>query len=442
MPCDHADEKLHVAQCFADFVTDTCAYYKAHAQQHLRWSRVHEKKVRDVYPRFTTTGARGAEQWPFGHSLHPLWDFAVVLRTLGAQGLLDNAWNRNAFDADGPRIEALEKVAFALKSTRQYRANAAVNAMGNVTVGDLLTMNVQQLIALANRIWDTVLLSVPDLDRRAASAMYDPAHMDERYKMSLPTSPDHDQAMRNQHVLFRCDTRPWRTDQDVPNVPGVYDTGGFLAKWEVNAIQPSYRLTRGTRASEGMMINSANSDFFNETGVCVARSIRGATCFPELNYFLDAFIYAVDVESTNNSRLEGYDTEAFQIALVMNNNEQLRRLDALWRHGEKAYRTISSERVIAWRQLIRKGYWGQASGNETLFSYKLGDWNFPAENSLRYFAGSDKRNYVLSQPANWVADTVYEFKYDERWRLNAAPLPDNATRQTLAADLLGTPVQI
>ena len=82
-------------------------------------------------------------------------------------------------------------------------------------------------------------------------------------------------------------------------------------------------------------------DLFNETAVCVARSLFGATAFPERETQGTVCLWAVDVTG-----LSGFDTEKYQNSLGG---------DKQWRPGEKAYRMIPKERVIGYIKVNRQG---------------------------------------------------------------------------------------
>jgi hypothetical protein len=97
--------------------------------------------------------------------------------------------------------------------------------------------------------------------------------------------------------------------------------------------------------TENIKLWTKNRDVVGETGVCVCRTLFGATAFPERNTgagaSVDIYLQAVYV-----GNLKGYDTEAFQIATGA---------DAVWRPGEKVYTRVPRENVIGWIKVKRHG---------------------------------------------------------------------------------------
>ncbi|WP_428263578.1 hypothetical protein [Haliangium sp.] len=416
-----------------------CDYKMQLRNRFARWqlNNFDQNRVKAIYNMVVSAGGdltRQPYNWA-GTTWRSFWSFVDFLRVLGAKGLLNN-WNLNAFNNDQPRVLWLNRLSFALSSSIQYVATA-IDPLQQIRISELLTVQPQRLRQLTNLIWAEALEPINGNDLRTAAQMYDPSPMTERHKMSLVTDSVENRAFHHSGVLFRADTRPWTS----PDGNCVKTHGGFKAKWEVSAgpLQTTYDLTRQTLPSTGMMINRQNSDFFNETGVCLARTVEGSTCFPALDYYDDSYIYAIDVTSTHRSRLLGFDTEALQISLVMTPNQP--RLDALWRYGEKAYREVSHLRVIAWRKLTRT--WDNvagASGSQPLFKYKLGKWHFV--NPLIYKVNDPRVKYVKKCPRRWQPGKEFTFKYDQRWRLANAPLPTDRSLYHLKRDLKSTHIAL
>jgi hypothetical protein len=134
-----------------------------------------------------------------------------------------------------------------------------------------------------------------------------------------------------------------------------------------------------------------SQDLFNETGVCVSRSLFGATAFP-LRESVGSFgLWAVDVTG-----LLGFDTEKHQLAQSGNKN---------WRPGEKAYQSIPKNKVIGYVIIERS--------NDTA----KGGWKFkiPQGSTWTFLGGSkDQQDYCTRELAAWASPTDYivEGKYD------------------------------
>ena len=91
-------------------------------------------------------------------------------------------------------------------------------------------------------------------------------------------------------------------------------------------------------------------DLFNESSVCVSRSLFGATAFPERKTKGRVCLWAVTCNG-----LKGFDTEKHQIDLK-----------APWRPGEKCFQKIPAKNVLAYVVIERLG--GDDGGK--------GGWNF------------------------------------------------------------------
>lgn len=82
-------------------------------------------------------------------------------------------------------------------------------------------------------------------------------------------------------------------------------------------------------------------DLFNESAVCVARNLYGATAFPMRDLVGQAVLWCVDVQE-----LLGFDTEKHQTTLAGNRQ---------WRPGEKAYKKIPKGNVIGYVKFDKLG---------------------------------------------------------------------------------------
>lgn len=123
-----------------------------------------------------------------------------------------------------------------------------------------------------------------------------------------------------------------------------------------------------------------SQDIFNETAVCVSRSLFGATAFPERNTDnKEVCLWAVDVQG-----LIGFDTEQYQLNLPGNRN---------WRPGEKAYRAIPAGNVIGYARIKR--YRGSDQGG----------WSFEVSPTARWQfinGTNDQRDYCRNELGAWA----------------------------------------
>jgi hypothetical protein len=143
-------------------------------------------------------------------------------------------------------------------------------------------------------------------------------------------------------------------------------------------------------------------DLFNESAVCVARNLYGATAFPTREMDGEvAVLWALDVRG-----LRGFDTETYQKTLPANKQ---------WRPGEKAYKTVPKANVIA-HVLFNKR--GAAAEGGWRFQIPIGaTWTFHGDWARAPSAGSreDKvRKYVVAQLEAWRGpqhdiDGAYDF---------------------------------
>jgi hypothetical protein len=143
-------------------------------------------------------------------------------------------------------------------------------------------------------------------------------------------------------------------------------------------------------------------DLFNESAVCVARNMYGATAFPTREMDNEvAVLWAVDVRG-----LRGFDTETYQKTLPGNKQ---------WRPGEKAYKLVPKGNVIAHVLFHKRGCSGEGGWR---FQIPTGSaWTYHGEWARPATAGSREakiRGYIESQLAAWSGpqhdiDGAYDF---------------------------------
>ncbi|MGG5888319.1 hypothetical protein ACLF3G_14385 [Falsiroseomonas sp. HC035] len=174
---------------------------------------------------------------------------------------------------------------------------------------------------------------------------------------------------------------------------------GYLMRnikgWEVEG-------TLVDRDTNAPRVWATKCDLFNESAVCVARNLYGATAFPTREMDNEvAVLWAVDVRG-----LRGFDTETYQMTLAGNKQ---------WRPGEKAYKLVPKGNVIAHVLFNKRGCSGaggwrfQIPGGST-WTYH-GEWAKPAASGSRE---AKVRGYIESQLAAWSGpqheiDGAYDF---------------------------------
>lgn len=145
---------------------------------------------------------------------------------------------------------------------------------------------------------------------------------------------------------------------------------------------------------------TTKDDLFNESAVCVARNLFGATAFPTREFIGPAVLWAVDV-----SGLVGFDTEEHQKSL--NGNRQ-------WRPGEKAYYSIPPANVIGYVRMEKlgtssQGGWSFKIPANAAWTYRRG-WQPPILES----GGRETkvRKYITDQLNAWRGEHTIDGAYD------------------------------
>lgn len=170
--------------------------------------------------------------------------------------------------------------------------------------------------------------------------------------------------------------------------------------------------------SNDLYFGYQNRDLYNESGICVSRSLFGATAFPNrhthnrnANAPSDAggdldfqYLYAVNCQG-----LKGIDTEKKQIEFGQN---------SLWRPGEKAFARVPKENVLGWVKVVRQGQ--QAAENRLLgatgwsFMLPKTEWTWINEP-----AGPVKQ-YLVDELGAWTAGKVYHVSSEYDFLTNSA----------------------
>jgi len=162
-----------------------------------------------------------------------------------------------------------------------------------------------------------------------------------------------------------------------------------------------------------LYIGYQNRDLYNESGICVARSLLGATAFPERTTENNVdgapggelafqYLFAVDC-----SGAKGVDTEKTQVEIGNN---------SLWRPGEKAFTGMGPERLLGWTRLVRKG--APPSGlRHPTGTLRATGWSFmfpdPKWTWLRA-PGGERQAFLEGELATWEPNKIYniESEYD------------------------------
>ena len=218
-----------------------------------------------------------------------------------------------------------ERFNFMVENIGDDRVKALCADLGIRQMGDLKNLTPKQFKALIDAGWSQQYERPAPEYVLPTERMYDP--LITRQDSSLLQSTDVRQTFKNLGLAFRGDTRA-----PMSGTAPVFETG-FKPRFAL----PGHRSkVRGT-VMEGMMLNRINRDFASETGVCVSRTIQGASKFPMTGSDSDHWLYIVDLNG-----LTGVDTERYQRELQKQGDER-----ALWRPGEKAFREITPDRVVA-----------------------------------------------------------------------------------------------
>lgn len=150
--------------------------------------------------------------------------------------------------------------------------------------------------------------------------------------------------------------------------------------WEVQG-------TLVDRDTNAPRVWSIKDDLFNESAVCIARNLYGATAFPTREMEDEAMLYCVDVRG-----LIGFDTEMHQIGI----NRQ-------WRPGEKAYKKIPKGNVIGHVRFRKTG--APAGGGWRFQIPANAEWTFVNGWDLAPTSGGSRealvRSYVTGQLLAW-----------------------------------------
>jgi hypothetical protein len=254
-----------------------------------------------------------------------------------------------------------------------------------------------------SNIWKRlVLYKIPSIE---GQAMTEPAGNVTPRRDPLPSSLAPVNPAQQQVTLRRRVATAWRNYGVGFRVDGKKNAVGdeFDDRVRANGCQPLTHNRASLRAVRGWNIDDlyvaqqdrvfiwcGNRDVMNETGICVSRSLFGATAFPERTTDSGAegvtYHYLLAVDCNN---LRGVDTEAWQLSLGVASN---------WRPGEKVFLGIGPERILGWTKLLRQP--GQPGGG-WIFMFPETNWNWVNQPNQITTA------YLNEELQAWQANTWY-----------------------------------
>lgn len=133
-------------------------------------------------------------------------------------------------------------------------------------------------------------------------------------------------------------------------------------------------------------LNVTQKDLWNESGICVSRSLFGATAFPYRWTKGKVILWALDVAG-----LTGFDTEAYQLGTKTANGP--------WRPGEKCFPRIDEKRVLGWTLVDKDGFEGKGVG-----------WRFSIPRDAKWqnsaFPTPAQAQYIEEELGAWRGATV------------------------------------
>ncbi|MGJ5820844.1 hypothetical protein [Paludibaculum fermentans] len=138
---------------------------------------------------------------------------------------------------------------------------------------------------------------------------------------------------------------------------------------------------------------TGNHDIFNETAVCVSRSLFGAAAFPERNSRGWFYLWAINCRG-----LRGCDTEARQLHMPHGPWH--------WRPGEKAYRKIPFFHVLGYVRIQRL-----SCGPNGGWRFLVPPWASWDENATTP-PEDDQRAYMQGELRAWVGQHEISDAYD------------------------------
>lgn len=194
-----------------------------------------------------------------------------------------------------------------------------------------------------DKIWNSMVKTVTA--NKLGQNMIEPDYKPRKgynYPLSLPSSfVDENKDKKPWQTLgigFRCDSRKPADVLKQGFVPMYWDASRFMQEEHYIAQTMMFCPWSNT-----MHIFRDNVDAVGQSCVCVARSLLGATKFPETNATTnkkDKFhVWALDINDLNGFDLEEYQLPKFKA----------------WRPGEKMFPCVEVDRILAHVEVIKHG---------------------------------------------------------------------------------------
>jgi hypothetical protein len=261
--------------------------------------------------------------------------------------------------------------------------------VGTRTVKQFADMRPAERLALINQLWDAIIDWLdPD---QFASEMDDSLEGNGVHNVSS-TRVAH--AFTTLGVGFRCEK-----EEDLPrilqqglqplyNLPDIAERMGHLVRY--TAVQ--------TKTAQGKVgLWKKNKDAVGQTGICVSRSAKGATKFPDQNHVGNVYLFAVKPSN------RAYDTEKYQ---------QQRGNAAVWRPGEKLWPSVAAADVLAYVKIQKTG-----PLNDEMGGWKarvLDDrWTYRGGMAGIFGMSSAVTNYLVAELADLQPGTEVSYPGDE-----------------------------
>jgi hypothetical protein len=316
----------------------------------------------------------------------------------------------------------LKRLVTALCYVDKEGLRATSIAAKNWTIGDFMSLEPARQIAVIDEIWNES--TVPKVYDTDWNAMIETDGEVEAVKEPLPSSihpspagvvqppvqqPGSPPAKRGGAGLpfVKGQVRlPFKTLGIGFRVDGSVDTNGMINSLgrimregvTAQVLNASFMLhVKGMMVTETTIARNTSAprvyrraqDLFNETAVCVSRSLLGATAFPERETEGNVCLWALDTTG-----LKGFDTEKHQLDAKADG----------WRPGEKCFERIPASQVIGYVVIHRNG-----CGSD-------GGWKFriPKDAKWTYVnpPGGAKKAYIEGELAAWATGKDYEIHGD------------------------------
>lgn len=235
---------------------------------------------------------------------------------------------------------------------------------GVMTIRQFMALDAGKQMSVIDTAWDRVCTK--KAYNKVASAMFDPLRSTVAptgaplpsglvpdgsggYRAGYRGETGLPNAFSTLGVGFRVDGSGDNCERDITRVLSQGMTTQLKNRWLMREIKGwEVEGTIVDRDTSAPRVWATKNDLFNESAVCVARNLFGATAFPLREFEGEAVLWAVSV-----SGLVGFDTETYQTTLGA---------DRQWRPGEKAFMRIPPGNVIGHVRFRKTGTPGAQGG--------------------------------------------------------------------------------